>query len=98
MFIKIISRELVLIFDQSKTFTENYKPIKAELRLVYKFNENNYRSRLFTEFIQIQNRYPTSFDKIIILNRRLKLLKNLFLAKCLISVAATLVITSYFTS
>ena len=42
--------------DQLKTFSENYKPIRVWLWLVYKFNDNNCRLRLFSEFIQTQKK------------------------------------------
>ena len=53
-----------LRFDQSKTFSENYRPMGLWLWLVYKFTENYCRLRLFSKFIQTQKRYPTSPDKI----------------------------------
>ena len=61
------SYECALNFDQWKTFSENLKPIKVWLWLVFKFTENNCCLRLSTEFIQTQKRYPTSLDKISIL-------------------------------
>ena len=64
---KNISCERALNFDQWKTFSENYKPMRVWLWLVYKFTENYCRLRLFSEFIQTQKRYPTSLDKIRIL-------------------------------
>ena len=96
-----MSCERTLNFDQWKTFSENYKPMKVWLWLVYKFTENYCRLRLFSEFIQTQKRYPTSLGKICILTWKLlvissniflwtKLLENLVLAKYLISVAAPL--------
>ena len=56
-----------LNFDQWKTFSENYKPMKVWLWLAYKFTENYCRLQFFSEFIQTQKRYPTSIDKIGIL-------------------------------
>ena len=53
--------------------------MRVWLRIVYKFTENYYHSRLFSEFIQTQKRYPTS-----------QLLQSLLLAKYLISIAAIL--------
>ena len=44
-------------FDQRKTFSENYKPMRVWLWSVYKFTKNCCRSRLFSEFIQTQKRY-----------------------------------------
>ena len=90
-----------LNFDQWKTFSESYKPIRVWLCLVYKFAENNCRLQLCSEFIQTQKRYPTSLDKIRILTWKLLVISgqnslwtelptNLLLAKYLISVAATL--------
>ena len=64
---KNMSCERALNFDQWKTFSENYKPMRVWLWLVYKFTENYCRSWLFSEFIQTQKRYPTSLDKIRIL-------------------------------
>ena len=66
-----ISCEHDLNFDQWKTFSENYKPIRVWLCLVYKFAENNCLLQLFSEFIQTQKRYPTSLDKIRILTWKL---------------------------
>ena len=63
-----MSCEHALNFDQWKTFSENFKPIRVWLWLIYKFTENSCRSRLFSEFIQTQRRYPTSLDKISIQN------------------------------
>ena len=60
-----------LIFDQWKTFSENYKPMRVWLWLVYKFTENYCPSRFFSEFIQTQKRYPISPDKIRILTWKL---------------------------
>ena len=56
-----------LNFDQLKIFSENYKPMRVWLWLVYKFTDNYCHLRLFSEFIQTQKRYPTSLDKISIL-------------------------------
>ena len=58
-------------FDQWKTFSENYKPVRVWLWLVYKFAENYCSSRFFSEFIQTQKRYPISPDKIRILTWKL---------------------------
>ena len=66
-----MSCERALNFDQWKTFSENYKPMRVWLWLVYKFTENYYPSRLFSEFIQTQKRYSTSPDKIRILTWKL---------------------------
>ena len=60
-----------LNLDQWKTFSENHKPIRAWLWLVYKFTDNSCHSRLFSDFIQTEKRYPTSLDKIIILTWKL---------------------------
>ena len=38
---KNMSREGALRFDQSKIFSENYKPIRIWLWIVYKITENN---------------------------------------------------------
>ena len=59
-----ISYKQALFFDQWKIFSENYKLIRVWLLFVDKFNENYCCLRLFSEFIQAQKRYPTSFDKI----------------------------------
>ena len=66
-----MSCELVLNFDLWKTFSENYKPMRVWLWLVYKLTENNCCSRLFSEFTQTQKRYPTSLDKASILTLKL---------------------------
>ena len=68
---KNMSCERALNFDQWKTFSENYKPMRVWLWLVYKFTENCQIYRLFSEFIQTKKRYPTSLDKIRILTRKL---------------------------
>ena len=94
------SCERALNFDQWKTFSENHKPMRVWLCLVYKFTENYCRLRLFSEFIQTQKRYPylswqnTSPNSKTTCHIKLKLflwtklLENLLLAKYLISVAA----------
>ena len=46
-----------LNFDQWEIFSDNYKSIRV---FVYKINENNCRLQYFPEFIQTQNRYPTT--------------------------------------
>ena len=73
---KNMSCERALNFDQWKTFSENYKPMRVWLWLVYKFTENYYPSRLFSEFIQTQKRYPTSPDKICILTWKLLVISS----------------------
>ena len=65
-----MSYERALTFDQWKTFSENYKPMRVWLWLAYKFTED-YCSWLFSEFIQTEKRYPTSFDKIRIVTWKL---------------------------
>ena len=65
-----------LYFDQWKTFSTNYKPMRVWLRLVYKFTENYCRSRLFSKFIQTQKRYPTSLDKVRILTWKLLVISS----------------------
>ena len=49
---KNMSCERVLNFDQWKTFSENYKPMRVWLWLAYKFTKNYFHLRLFPEFIQ----------------------------------------------
>ena len=66
-----MSFERTLNFDQWKTFSENNKPVRVWLWLVYKFTENRQVYRLFAEFIQTQKRYPTSLDIIRILTSKL---------------------------
>ena len=48
---KNISCERPLNFDQPKTFSENYEPMRVWLWLVYKFTKNYCRSRFFSKFI-----------------------------------------------
>ena len=60
-----------LNFDQLKTFSENYKPMRVWFWFVYKFTENYCHSWLFSEFIQTQKRYLTSLNKICILTWKL---------------------------
>ena len=62
-----MSCERALNSDQWKTFSENYKPIRVSLWLVYKFTDNNCRSQLFSEFIQTEKSYLTFLDKISII-------------------------------
>ena len=71
-----MSCERALNFDQWKTFSENYKPIRVWLWLVYKFTENYCSLQLFPEFIQAQKRYPTSLDKIRILAWKLLVISS----------------------
>ena len=61
---KNVSCERGLNFDQRKTISKNYKPIRVRLWLVYEFTDKNCRWGLFSEFIQAQKRYPTSLNKI----------------------------------
>ena len=61
---KIMSCERALNFDQWKTFSENYNPMRVWLWHVYKFTDNGQIYQLFSEFIQTQKRYPTSLDKM----------------------------------
>ena len=68
---KNMSCERPLNFDQRKRFSENYKPIRVWLWLVYRFIENDCRLRLFSEFIQTWKRYPTYLDKISVLTWKL---------------------------
>ena len=68
---KNMSCERALNFDQWKTFSKNYKPMRVWLWLVYKFTKNCQIYWLFSEFIQTKKRYPTSLDKIRILTRKL---------------------------
>ena len=49
---KNMSCERVLNFDQLKTFSANYKPMRVWLWLVYNFTENCQIYRLFSEIIQ----------------------------------------------
>ena len=62
---KNMSCERALNFDQWKTFSENYEPMRVWLWFVYKFTENYCRSRLFSEFIPTRKRYPTSLTKYV---------------------------------
>ena len=97
-----MSYERGLNFDQWKTFSENYQPMRVLSWLVYKFTENYCHLRLFSEFIQTQKRvsylswkntYPNLKTTCHIKLKFFlwtKLLENLLLAKYLISVAASL--------
>ena len=101
----IISCERILrfaMFWPMKNISQNYKPIRVRLWLVYNFTENNCCLRLFTGFIQTQEKHPTSPDKISILTWKLlfissqiflvnKILKNSLLAKHLISIDVALI-------
>ena len=64
---KNMSSELILNFDQWKTFSGSYEPMRVWLWLVYKIAENCQIYRLFSDFIQSQRRCPTALDKIRIL-------------------------------
>ena len=57
---KNMSCERGLNFDQWKTFSENYKPLRIWLWLVYKFAENYCILRPSLGFIQTQKRCFTS--------------------------------------
>ena len=97
-----MSCERALYFDQWKTFSENFKPMRVDYGLFTSFTENYCRSRHISEFIHTEKRYPTFLDKICILTWKLlvisklnfflwtKLLENLLLAKYLIFVSAPL--------
>ena len=52
-FFKNMPRELVLIFDKWKTFSENYEPIRTRLWLVYKISESKSRSRLHSNAVEV---------------------------------------------
>ena len=103
---KNISYEHALNFDQWKTFSENYKPMRVWLCLAYRFIENNCRSWIFSNFIQNQKVYSVSSDKISILTWKILVIlsqnfsseKNLLLAKYLISVTAALNVGNYWNS
>ena len=72
-----MSCERTLNYDQWKPFSANCKPMRIWLWLVYKFADNYCRSsRLFSEFIQIQKRYPTSPDKIRMLTWKLLVISS----------------------
>ena len=72
--------------------SENYKPMRVWLWLVYKFTQNYCRLWLLSDFIQTQKRYTTSLTCHIKLKFVLwaKVLENLLLAKYLTSVAMSL--------
>ena len=53
-----MSCERALNFDQLKTFSENYKPMRVYLWIVYKFSENYYHLRLFSVFTQLKRGIP----------------------------------------
>ena len=103
---KNMSCERALNFDQWKTFSENYKPMRVWLCLAYRFIENNCRSWIFSNFIQNQKVYSVSSDKISILTWKILVIlsqnfsseKNLLLAKYLISVTAALNVGNYWNS
>ena len=97
-----ISCKCALNFDQWKTFSENYKPMRVWLRLIYKFMDNYCH---FTTFLRVhsnskevfylswQNRYPnlkTTCHMKLKIFLWTKLLERLLLAKYLTSVTAAL--------
>ena len=61
----------VLNIDLSKTFSENYEPIRILAWLLYKFIGNNCHLRLSSKFIQTQKRFSNSLDKTSILTWKL---------------------------
>ena len=73
---KNMSCERGLNFDQWKTFSENYKPMRVWLWVVHRFTENYCHLRLFSEFIQTQKSYPTSHDKTRILTWKLFVIQS----------------------
>ena len=96
-----MSCERALNFDQWKTISENYEPMRVWSWLVYKFTYNYCHLRLFSKFIQTQevsylswpNMYPNMKTTCHIKLKFFmwtKLLENLLLAKYLISVTAPL--------
>ena len=96
-----MSCERALNFDQWKTISENYEPMRVWSWLVYKFAYNYCHLRLFSKFIQTQevsylswpNMYPNMKTTCHIKLKFFmwtKLLENLLLAKYLISVTAPL--------
>ena len=73
------SHTYALNFDQWKMLSEKYKPMRVRFWLEFdfdKFTENNCHSWLLSEFIQTQKRYPTSFDKILILTWKLLVISS----------------------
>ena len=58
-----MSRELILNFYQWKTFSEKCKLIGVRLWIALRITKKNCLL-LVTEFVQTQERYPTSFEKI----------------------------------
>ena len=66
-----MSSERALNFDQWKTFSENYRPMRDLLWLVYKFTKNYCCLQLISEFIQTEKSYPTSLDKVSVLTWKL---------------------------
>ena len=64
---KNMSCECALNFDQWKTFSENFKPMRVWLWLVYKIYRELLLLATFSKFIQTQKRCPTSLGKICIL-------------------------------
>ena len=97
-----MSCELALNFDQWKTFSKNYKPMRVWLWLVYKFTENFYPLTTFlrvhsnskeVSHLSWQNTYhnlKTTCHIQLKLFLWTKLLENLLLAKYLISVTLPL--------
>ena len=85
-----LTGEHILNFNQWKTLSENYKPIKVWLWFIYKIAEKNCL-RLFIEFIQTHNRHIASPDKISILTWKMLVISsqsfscNLNLSRTLLS-------------
>ena len=77
---RICHVERALTFDQWKAFSENYKPIRVWLWLVYQRIDNFCRLQLFSKLVPTQKRYPISLDKMRILTWKLLAIsgKNIF--------------------
>ena len=73
-----MSWDCALNFDQWKAFSKNYKPMRVLLLLVYKFTENYYSLRLFSQFIQGILRPIFYIDINTNIDRKWKIMQNLF--------------------
>ena len=101
---KNMSCERALNFDQWKTFSENFKPMRVRLWLVYKFYRELLSLATFlrvhsnwkeVSYLSWQNAYPnlkTTCHVKLKFVLWTKLLENSLIAKYLISVAAPLII------
>ena len=89
-----ISCESALNDDQRKSFCENYNSIAVWLWLVSKFTENTNSKKV--SYLPWQRNYPKLENYLKNFFLWIKSLQNLLLAKYLLSVTATLILSVTF--